>query len=403
MNRTWLYLSVKIHGYIRFPLRDRIRLLFADLRFRYFALKKFGLPLNIDVLKNALIQPFVDLLNRPSGGDAYCGGVLFKDNLPLPSLRHFRGRKTIDRPLFKPVDSNIVPVHISTRQFWCGPVVFHFGHQIADFGSRILLSSVDPRPGELLWCPWRVGTSFDEFEPWLRFLLQYLNPGLKPHRIVDYPIIASELIVYPQQARMRAHPTPAHLDALAWCERSLFPCQGGPVYVSRAKFASCVDEHSLIGAFAGEAFFERLLSYRGFRVVHPETISLEEQLQIYLGSSLLIFAEGSAQHALELLGYHPNKHVFIICRRPQLPEMAYPLLSRFPKTMFISAIVSQWIAFGGVPWNGISLLDWTIVCNAINPYLDKPISFHECTQLLQISEKQLQSLCNSVQLHKLQT
>ena len=133
--RTWLYLSVKLYGFVRLPLVFRIRLLISNFRFHTYVSKTFGHPLRIEYLKDVLIQPFVDLLNRPSGGEAYCGGVVFNDNQLLPSLRHFRGKKTIDRPLNHLFDSNKVPTSIDTRQFWCGPVAFHFGHQIADFGS----------------------------------------------------------------------------------------------------------------------------------------------------------------------------------------------------------------------------------------------------------------------------
>ena len=60
-----------------------------------------------------------------------------------------------------------------------------------------------------------------------------------------------------------------------------------------------------MGAFAAEILLEMVLQERGVRVVHPETLPLEEQLSIYLGADALIVAEGSAQHGLELLGYHP--------------------------------------------------------------------------------------------------
>ena len=61
---------------------------------------------------------------------------------------------------------------------------------------------------------------------------------------------------------------------------------------------------------------ERFLQERGVTVVHPETLCLKDQLEIYLGAKALIVAEGSAQHGLELLGVHPDKPIVVICRRP---------------------------------------------------------------------------------------
>ena len=110
---------------------------------------------------------------------------------------------------------------MEARLFWCGPLAFHFGHQIADFGSRVLRSSLDPRGGELLWIPWRTPAQWPALKQWQQQLLTYLNPGHKHLRLATAPLIARELIVWPQQARMRAAPTAFHLEALSWCERTI--------------------------------------------------------------------------------------------------------------------------------------------------------------------------------------
>ena len=83
------------------------------------------------------------------------------------------------------------------------------------------------------------------------------------------------------------------------------------------------------GAFAAEIKFESLLKERGVSVVYPEEISLRDQLEIYVGAETLIFAEGSSQHALELLGFNPQITVIILCRRHQKSGMELPLQSRF--------------------------------------------------------------------------
>jgi hypothetical protein len=349
-------------------------------------------------MRQAAVQPFVDLLNKPAGGEAYCGGVVFTDPQRQPQLRHFRGDEAIDRPLIRWADPHR-PLHTHNgRLFWCGPLTFHFGHQIADFSSRALLASLDPRSGSLLWVPWRAASRWEELLPWQRSLLNYLNLGNKPHLFATEPLRARELVVVPQQARMRAAPTLAHLEALGWCEQQIRPQPARAVYVSRTRFAACNSADTLVGAFAAERLLEQLLLERGVAVMHPELLTLDEQLAMYRGSDTLIMAEGSAQHCLELLGFHGEKRVVVICRRPQRPGMEIPLWARFPQVLYVEALRQQWRAVDGVAWNGLALLDWGKVVAAINPLLEHPLGPSECRALQQAGDDQLRALAALVPL-----
>jgi hypothetical protein len=399
MARWRLWLAVRWQGHWRVPSGHRRWLRCHERQWQRWISQHFGgARWRTRRMRGAAVQPFVDLLNRPAGGEAYCGGVLFTDLQRQPELRHFRGHRAIDLPLSDWADPKRTVSSHNGRLFWCGPLAFHFGHQIADFGSRVLLASVDPREGDLLWLPWRAASSWQELLPWQRSLLSYLNPGGKQHRITTEPLRVRELVVPPQQARMQAAPTLAHLEALGWCERAISPQAGDVVYVSRTRFAACRSAATLMGAFAGEVLLEQLLQERGVRVVHPETLALEEQLAIYLGAEALIVAEGSAQHCLELLGFHPHKPVVVICRREQLPGMELPLLARFPRVHFVEALHQQWVARDGVAWNGLSLLDWHRVVAALNPLLPQPLAVAECAALHRASEDQLRVLAAQVPL-----
>ena len=352
-------------------------------------------------LREAPVQPFVDLLNRPAGGEAYCGGPLLLDPQRHWPLHHYRGDTAIDCPLAEWADWEQQPERVEARLFWCGPLAFHFGHQIADFGSRVLRSSLDPRGGELLWIPWRTSAQWPALKQWQQQLLTYLNPGHKRLRLATAPLMARELIVWPQQARMRAAPTTFHLEALSWCERTIPKgSQSGVVYVSRTRFAPCTSSDTLIGAFAGERCLEQLLQARGVQVVYPETLSLLDQLQIYRDAQVLIVAEGSAQHGLELLGVHPHKLLILLCRRPQRPGMDLPLKARFPKLQVVEAVTSLWVEQGGVAWNGLAELEWELVAAVLNRVLDPPLTAGDLRELRQASGLQVQGLKSSVTLDK---
>ena len=143
--RPWkLWLFVKFRGLQALPIHLRLRLwvdnhVFQQELSSYYSKRSW----TTQVLTNARILPFKDLLNRPSGGEAYYGGVLFNIIQDQSALRHFRGSTPIDRPIYVD-DCNDLKFKIhQNRLFWCGPLAFHFGHQIADFGSRVLLASID--------------------------------------------------------------------------------------------------------------------------------------------------------------------------------------------------------------------------------------------------------------------
>jgi len=398
-KRFQLWLGLRSFGRPRSPYAHRRWLRGQELEWESWVRQHHGgAPWRTQVLRDAAVQPFVDLLNRASGGEAYCGGVLFEDPQHQPVLRHFRGCDAIDRPLTRldlPLSS---VVRCDVRLFWCGPLVAHFGHQIADFSSRALRASLDPRYGELLWIPWRSATEWEALLPWQRSLLTYLNPGGKRHRFVCEHLRVGKLVIVPQQARMRAAPTLVHLEALGWCERAITPHSNRLVYVSRSRFARCTSSDTLVGAFAAELLLEKLLEDRGALVVYPEMLHLEEQLAIYVGAEALIVAEGSSQHCLELLGFHPHKQVVVICRREQLVGMDKPLRARFPQVQFVSALQQQWMAKDGVHWNGLALLDWKKVAEALNPLLPEPLTMDDCLALQRAGEDQLLTLSAHVPL-----
>lgn len=343
-------------------------------------------------LRQAKLIPWRDLLNRPSGGQAYCGGVLFDDPLLQPELRQWRGTQSIDTPLFAKHEVDVDFFSVPGRLFWCGPLAFHFGHQIADFATRVLMSSLDPRDGTLLWYPWKSSNNIEDLLPWQQFLLKYLNPGFKPYWISTIAIKADELVVYPQQAPMRDVPSPSYLQALNWCERKIRPILSDVIYISRSRFSPCISAETLLGGFAAEALFEKMLIQRGVRIVYPEMMDLEEQLAIYRGAQSIIISEGSAQHGLELLGYQGTKPLIIICRRPQILGMDLPLKARFPDVKFVVALVSHWVPRNGVAWNGIAMLDWFKVSSFVNPLLNEPLNTADCIELKSAADSQLLSL-----------
>lgn len=79
------------------------------------------------------------------------------------------------------------------------------------------------------------------------------------------------------------------------------------LYVSKSKMAK---EAGIIC----ECQIELNLSAEGYLVIHPEKLSIEDQLRAYNDATELVFAEGSALHLYALIA-RPDQKVFIIRRR----------------------------------------------------------------------------------------
>lgn len=388
-------------GRVHLRIKVSVKALQNLVRSFFSARRKFGVILpSSHKVHNAFVYPFIDLLNRPSGGHAYYGGLL-RDAIPPKYVRHFRELQPIDTPLAKSdLPPSVYWTHVSEQLFWCGPLCFHFGHQVAEFSSRALMSSLDPRDGSLCWLPWRSSIIWAELDGWQRSLLNYINPGSKPQLFFDTPINVQKLIVYPQQSQLRVAPSEALLDGLSVCQTRIKPTRKRTIYLSRTRCAPCKDRLTLNGSFAGEKALELLFQVHNVEIVYPELISLEEQLSLYLGSETIIVSEGSAQHGLELLGPDLNKLVVVICRRRQAPGMDLPLRSRFPRTIFIDAVESQWSAADGYSWNAIALLNWSAVAQALKNNSSVSLTPGEVKYLWDESRRHFSSLHKSIGLRR---
>lgn len=190
---------------------------------------------------------------------------------------------------------------------WCGPIHLHFGETIAAWGMRIAGSG---RIGDAL--PLFFGMPplrGIEPRPFFWDLLDHLQVDKGRVMLIRAPTRVDRLYVIPQAERLYGGgPHPRHLALLdeitadPTIERDI-DC----LFVSRAGMPD--------GRFAGEAYLEEALAAAGAVVFRPETTGLHAQLRLYRRARCLIFSEGSALHALQLLG-HLGCHLVVLVRRP---------------------------------------------------------------------------------------
>jgi hypothetical protein len=190
---------------------------------------------------------------------------------------------------------------------WCGPVHEHFGVMIADYAGRIAASSrLDPAMPLIFSLP-----PLPEAAPPPFFwrIIDHFGVDRRRVMLVRQPTRFARLFVCPQAERPNGGgPGRRYLRLL---DRLCGPPPGDgdrpAVFVSRSRLER--------GNFAGESYLDAVMAAAGLTVFHPQTADLFEQLRLYRQASRLVFSEGSALHALQLLG-HFDAEIVVLTRRP---------------------------------------------------------------------------------------
>jgi Glycosyltransferase 61 len=213
---------------------------------------------------------------------------------------------------------------------WCGPVILHFGHMVADFAMRIVGSARLGAATPLVFSlpPFRDVAP----PPYFWDIVDHLGADRRRVLLLRKPTRFDRLFVLPQAerpgggapSRRHLHLMDAITDAQVASGRDI-----GQVFVSRARLAE--------GRFAGEAYIEEALTRAGVTIFHPETADLQTQLRLYRQARTLIFSEGSALHALQLLG-HLDADIIVLVRRPRRRMAAASLRPRARSLQYLEAV-----------------------------------------------------------------
>jgi hypothetical protein len=242
---------------------------------------------------DVVVAPFTELLQRPQGMSDHRGGPAWPDWESQTSARHNRHGQ--------PADALPEPVEPESDDdgplAWAGPVVRHFGHQLADFSMRIVPTLAEWPDATMVVAshPRYHFADAGALTPWVVEAWAWLGLPRERVRFVARPTLVRQLMVAPQAEQLGVQPSPDHLDRMdAITERWLgSPARAGVLYVSRAGQGS---------RYAGERYIESMLTSLGVRVIRPEDHGLREQLHAYATAATVTFAEGSAIHGVQLLG-----------------------------------------------------------------------------------------------------
>lgn len=280
--------------------------------------------------EGVVVAPYSELLDSPGGLSDHRGGPHWPDWEKQTWARHQRGNR--------PVDAEPVRVDARSRlrgsMVWAGPVVTHFGHQVADFGMRIAPSLIQFGPKEFLFATHpRYGfRSINDTPRFFRQLLAWYGIGTGQASLLAEASIVGELLVAAQSEQLQGpEPRP---EILAWLAEHAHRRLGrmersGTIYVSRA---------GMTARFAGEVQLELLMRRAGVAVMRPELLPLDEQLRAYVGAERVVFAEGSAIHSVQLLGGRALGHVAVLVRRSGARLAARAIYARAESVRYLEAV-----------------------------------------------------------------
>jgi hypothetical protein len=249
---------------------------------------------------------------------------------PSRSLEHFRGGRGVSAVQIEPLPLTAQASRvIEEKTIYAGLLFRHFGHVVAESIHRLWprLAFGDLRRAKIAFSP----VNHAKIMPYFRQALALHGiPRIDVVRI-DEPTCFRRLFIGPQ-ARQMAGPTiiPFYRTMLDDELAKRLPPAGGNrrLYLSRR-------QHSHTGSFYGESYVEQVLTGENFEIVYPEQHSITDLVTMLRASSVAVFAEGSAIHALELCG-SAIPDTFVIGRRKGSAKRFTPLLSNISDRWMIS-------------------------------------------------------------------
>ena len=157
-------------------------------------------------------------------------------------------------------------------------------------------------------------------------------------RVLPGAARAERIIVPDCSMQNRGYVHSEHLDTTRKIARDVLGDEhvaacGVPVYLSRTKLASAPETGRAPRRFDGELEIEQYCAARGCRVVHPETLSLRDQVRLFNAHDVFIGIRGSAFHtALFRIRRKRAVHLYLCSAKPTRSSKNYDLLDALTGT-----------------------------------------------------------------------
>lgn len=268
------------------------------------ARRDIAVPLDL-VMQNVPVVP----ARRFHHEVLFDGGPVWPDFPDPPIVRH----QVHDRPVDVNATASRRPGPHRTGPFvWGGRCLFHFGHLAAEHLNRLPAAMYHQPDAEVIFVL-QPGKLIRDVPAYFWDMAAWFGVPAARIRFVTRPFIAGSLHVQAQTEHMSALAPPAwYLDLLDELPRlhGLAPVENRVLYVQR-----CGQLGKGNGAHAGETALVAALRRAGVAIMDPGQGTIAQQMALYAGAKVLIFAEGSALHGRQLLG-RVDQTILVMRRRP---------------------------------------------------------------------------------------
>jgi Glycosyltransferase 61 len=238
-----------------------------------------------------------------------------------------------------------------------GYAINHFGHFLTESIGRIPNIPKDLESFPILFISGSRRSK--RIQSWQSEILSIAGVN-NPVSVVNKPVKVGNLIVpaVSFHQNMRGY---GDKQGLGWRD-GVFPQdfepKGDKIYVSR----SLLDAD--LGRFLGEREFEEKLTGYGYKIVHPQNLTIPEQVEVYRQASHIVLAEGSPIHLINLVCTSAQK-VAIIQRRPKLHSSIARAARYFSRAFMVG--IDAVVEFGGQhghkspDYKGVGKVDFDLI------------------------------------------
>jgi hypothetical protein len=200
--------------------------------------------------------------------------------------------------------------HKLDMAIFAGYAISQFGHFLVESLGRIPSFPRECSHAPLLFLSGGLGTK--KIQPWQIDLLRSF--GIENQVIlVQRPTRVERMLIPPLHFHLNLRPFGDKIGK-KWASQLFPPCNPSPkkrIYVSRTHL------NKSLGHISNEGNLETLLSDFGYEIVHPQELSVEEQIKIYRSAEQIVLAESSAIHLMNIV-CSAGCEIAIIQRRPKL-------------------------------------------------------------------------------------
>ena len=286
----------------------------------------------IEVVEGAFVMP-------PEESDLVqeCG-VLRSNGSFVDISATWRGRRAL---MIAPQPPEEQPELLEGRHLFAGQIWSHFGHFMVESLARFwALDHLKEPPESIIFIPKRPGRGQD-LKVYQRNFIKLLGVDV-PVQVLEHPTQVEELIVPGQGFGLGAIATgtPEYRDYF----RQNFATDIAPegperLYLSRSALGG------MEGSALHEAAIETSLGRDGYVTVHPQEMTIADQVAHYRAAKQVIGLDGSAFHLFGFVGQKSQKAGIILRRNSKVFQSIRTQLRAFAgiDPVVFDAIAADWV------------------------------------------------------------